>query len=381
MKFKKILSSVVAAAMAVTTFSAFSTTATAEDVSTTNYITINGASSEWQVNFTTSVIQQTIEEGTHTYEFSFDVGNWGEATLNYSGGNAVQFLLVDTSGAQCYSDIELDIYVDDELKIDGAVPTYNPYAWDSKSSASVPAYSYALTQADSETIGDVVNKTVKFSVTVTYEPVTTDIWVDNGDGSYSLTRGTAASPAKFTISLDDGENHIATAVAITVEGGDGYTNGCFGSMVYDGNPGGTWENVTWDEESAVAIYNPSSSLETYPEFQVCYAAVGTKITISLVQSVYAYTKYEQQTNDGSACRGVMYIHESEVENIESVDFYFSNDGGVTTKKVSSTKYYESVSVGGSNMTAPDGYVIVAYAIKDIPVGASVTCEDIKLNWI
>ena len=369
MKFKKILSSVVAAAMAVTTFSAFSTTATAADTTLKTGGSYTAAPTSWDPNtidttFTTlsasdlSVVENdaliTItvvpNAGADTSDWAIAVGETMTGTWANSGGGTATKLevtaqkLLDIAGIDSFAEL---------------TSAYNVQIWNIDDGESIDSWSISY---DND-----------------YVAPTTDVWVDNGDGSYSLTRGTAASPAKFTIPLDDGENHIATAVAITVEGGDGYTNGCLGSMVYDGNPGGTWENVTWDEESAMAIYNPSSSLETYPEFQVWYAAVGTKITISLVQSVYAYTKYEQQTDDGSACRGIMYIQESEVENIESVDFYFSNDGGATTKKVSSTKYYESVSVGGNNMTAPEGYVIVAYAITNIPDGESVTCEDIDLN--
>ncbi|MBQ8883361.1 MAG: hypothetical protein IJ031_02025 [Oscillospiraceae bacterium] len=366
MKFKKILSSVVAAAMAVTTFSAFSTTSTAETLyytgSLDEYNTIN-YSFDITALADTDAISATVYDSTieDADAYPFILFQLSDSNTNWGNDCYISKPITDDIAEANAETITVTV---GELK--AKYEEVVGSAWTSSTKLRFAFWN-----------GGTANTTIE--VDTDYVAPTTDVWVDNGDGSYSLTRGTAASPAKFTIPLDDGENHIATAVAITVEDGDGYTNGCLGSNVYDGNPGGTWENVTWDEESAMAIYNPSSSLETYPEFQVWYAAVGTKITISIVQSVYAYTKYEQQTNDGSACRGVMYIQESEVENIESVDFYFSNDGGATTKKVSSTKYYESVSVGGNIMTAPEGYVIVAYAITNIPDGESVTCEDIDLN--
>ena len=369
MKFKKILSSVVAAAMAVTTFSAFSTTATAETLNYTGswdeYNTIN-YSFDITALADTDAISATVYDSTVEDDaaYPFILFQLSDSNTNWGNDCYISKPITDDIAEGNAETITVTV---GELK--AKYEEVVGSAWTSSTKLRFAFWN-----------GGTANTTIE--VDTDYVAPTTDVWVDNGDGSYSLTRGTAASPAKFTIPLPDGgENLIATGVAITVEGGDGYTNGCVGSLVYNGTPEGAWENVTWDEESAVAIYIPSDSIESDPEFQVWYAAVGTKITISIVQSVYAYTKYEQQTNDGSACRGVMYIQESEVENIESVDFYFSNDGGVTTKKVSSTKYYESVSVGGNNMAAPDGYVIVAYAIKDIPDGESVTCEDIKLNWI
>ena len=82
--------------------------------------------------------------------------------------------------------------------------------------------------------------------------------------------------------------------------------------------------------------------------------------------------YVQTTEDGSAARFVMLISEELAENSSEVSFNISNGTSSVTR--TSTSCYDSISAAGAQLTAPEGYVFVAYAVTGIPSGVSVTCE-------
>lgn len=82
--------------------------------------------------------------------------------------------------------------------------------------------------------------------------------------------------------------------------------------------------------------------------------------------------YVQTTEDGSAARFVMLISEELAENSSEVSFEISNGTSSVTK--TSTYCYDSISAAGAKLTAPEGYVFVAYAVTGIPSGVSLTCE-------
>ncbi len=362
MKFKKILSSVIAAAMTVTTFSAFSTTATAETLNYTGtwdeYNTIN-YSFDITALADTDAINVTVYDSTveDAEAYPFILFQLSDSNTNW--------------GNNCY--IEKAI-TDDITEGDAETITVTVGALKAKYEEVVgSAWTSSTKLRFAFWNGGTANTTIE--IDTDYVAPATDAWVDNGDGSYTFTKGSeAGGGTDLALPLGGALSQtLAVSFDVTVEGGASGTVGA--------NVNGAWtkangDEAAWTNTSSVQWFF-NGKLNTVPMFQIWWANAGSKITISNINFVYSHTAYLQETTDGTAVRGVMYIEESLVNDVKTVDFTFSN--GTDEVTVSSTKYYKTVSVAGEPITAPEGYVFVAYAVTGIPADADVICTKIKLN--
>ncbi len=242
------------------------------------YVTVNGISDMGSICFNTQSRSERkkIEAGTHTYELNYTTKSYSD-DLDYSGvieGIDVQVLIADTTGAQNYTDMSIDIYVDGEKKVSVDEDTYgfkyNKEAMDYSIDEVAPGFMYELRSADIDVIGTITpGSTVTFKVTVTYTPI-----------------------------------------------------------------------------------------EPYVEYQ-------------------QYTEYTKNNAKYKGIRGLMLIPIEDAEEAESVDFKFSN--GTKEVTVNSKKCYSKITVAGNTIVAADGYVFVAYAMSGVPDGTTVTCTGITVN--
>ena len=86
-----------------------------------------------------------------------------------------------------------------------------------------------------------------------------------------------------------------------------------------------------------------------------------------VGTLYAQTAYVPGPDDSynyQSKRFVALISEESAASATSVVFSLTN--GVSEVTRTSTKCYSSVSVAGSSIVAPEGYVFVAFAVTNIP---------------
>lgn len=242
------------------------------------YVTVNGISDMGSICFNTQSRSERkrIEAGTHTYELNYTTKSYSD-DLDYTGvveGIDVQVLIADTTGAQNYTDMSIDIYVDGEKKVSIDEDTYgfkyNKEAMDYSIDEVAPGFMYDLRSADNTAIGTInAGSTVTFKVTVTYTPI-----------------------------------------------------------------------------------------EPYVEYQ-------------------QYTEYTKNNAKFKGIRGLMLIPVEDAESAESVDFRFSN--GTKEITVNSKKCYSKITVAGNTIVAADGYVFVAYAMSGVPDGTTVTCTGITVN--
>ena len=115
-----------------------------------------------------------------------------------------------------------------------------------------------------------------------------------------------------------------------------------------------------------------------------YAGKSNSTTVTEVSyfsnTIEADTPYLQTTNviNGVySARAVMLVSESDARSASKVTFSFNN--GSKTVDVESVKCYSTVTACGDTLEAPDGYVYVAYAIKNIPSTVTLTCSGIVLE--
>lgn len=110
-------------------------------------------------------------------------------------------------------------------------------------------------------------------------------------------------------------------------------------------------------------------------FQVEEIDPGMKLVIKSVDilSMSPRSTYIQYVSNGDGTcnmRMVDMIDETVAKSAKSVDFTakFSLDGTEIDKTavLTTTSYYKSVSACGEQITADDGYVFVAYVIKNVP---------------
>lgn len=352
MKIKKILSTAVAAAMAVTTFSAFSITGNAAvtEITSGDYEVIIPSWSDSVdttfVRFSTKGISEddvievkvTIPEGRKDGEIAVietTKYDWQKAITSATGAETLNFTLADVyekQGVESLSEIVLQYWNSDFVE------------------------------------GDIISYSV--SINGDYVAPTTDVWTNNGDGTYTYLKGDAdTTPFMIDLSSYNEANILSITVDYEVKGG---ANGCLG--VNDASKEkDAWTTANWDNNSTSVTLDVNGA-EGDAQFQLWWCQTGTEITIKNITVFEKDQWYIQETAPVSgkkAVRFVKLITKAEAEATPSVDLTINN-GKDGNRRVTLDNCYNTVSAAGEKLTAPEGYVFVAYAIKNVPENINLT---------
>ncbi len=160
--------------------------------------------------------------------------------------------------------------------------------------------------------------------------------------------------------VEEGDN---LEIAFTTSGGQFYV-----TDMSDWNSSAVWYN------SGSSIIVPVTSAMIANGIMMNGAdATIDKVTVYNVpasSTIEPNVTYKQISDDNSAVRFVQLISQELADNSSEVTFTISNGSSTVTR--TSTSCYDSISVAGSELTAPEGYVFIAYAITGIPFEAAAT---------
>lgn len=354
MKLKKILSAVLAGTMAVTAMASMSMFGASAADSKVLFTGEKEFSSDWNGNITVG---------------ASELQYWSDASVK------VEYTL--TEGAS-YSQLQLK-YVDAD------------YAWLDLSEVvdvTGTSYTFDLSAEDLELVtagnqfivGGCSLTVTKVTITGTYDAPELDAWCDNGDGTFSYSSSVQGGPENGTLSINLAnytDANFADITSITVEmETTGFANGCIGLN----DTSGTWTQKG-HEGSTVTLDVDGVEAGQSLQIQLWWVNAGSNITIKDViveaasSELQPNVKYAQKTDvvDGKYSeRFVMMISEEDAIAAKKVTFTLGN-GSATVNKTSKN-YYTSISVAGDTLTAPEGYVFVAYAVKNIPESITLTCD-------
>lgn len=112
---------------------------------------------------------------------------------------------------------------------------------------------------------------------------------------------------------------------------------------------------------------------------------GANITItsiSVTPAIRPNVTYKQETavaNGVKSVRFVQLISEERAESVSSVSFTLTN--GTASTSVTTNKCYDAVSAAGATITAPEGYVFVAVAVKNVPADVDLGVAAVEFTDI
>lgn len=146
----------------------------------------------------------------------------------------------------------------------------------------------------------------------------------------------------------------------------------------------TGENLKPNGNTAAEDPN-SAEAKKVPAAEKTAVAADTAITSTNVATSDAATKTVSQKSASTAGkytqRFFMLLDEADVTKYDAVRIRISvTDSNGTVNGVFKTKkYYKSITVGGTKIEAPEGKVFIAFALKNIPDGATVNYSEITLQ--
>lgn len=362
MKMKKIMSAIVAGAMAVSTMASMS---------------IMGASAESS--------SKSLWTGTQEFTSGWS-GNVtiGASNLQYWSDASVTVDFTCTDGTD-YSQLQLK-YAD------------AGYSWHDLSEVVTvtgeTSYTFDLSASDLETVtagtqfivGGCNVTVTKVTITGDYNAPTFDAWTDNGDGTYSYVNSAQGSQSELV--GDASVLYIDLSKYTTADYADiqsitvdmettGYANGCIGLN----DAAGDWKSAN-HSGSSVTLNVDGVEDGQQLQVQLWWMNAGSKATVKNVtieakepDGIVANRLYCQKTdveNGVYSERFVMMISEEDAANYSKVKFAINN--GSKTANVYTTKYYTSISAAGATIVPGDGYVFVAYALKNIPEDVTLTAD-------
>lgn len=196
MKFKRMASAVMAAAMAVTSSVVCEITANAE--ATIPVVNVKGNTNSWALNLNYS--PEVTVTGTDT---SYDITITNKATYGdtFSGGAlAVNFFDPDNCGEN-YKVVSVTKADNSVIEINGT-PTLNQYLWNG--STSVRGYEYAFTAEQLTSIGSIdIDESIVINVQAEYDDGSNDDVVWTGSTDLGTDWGTSVSVSAFNINEND----------------------------------------------------------------------------------------------------------------------------------------------------------------------------------
>lgn len=414
MKLRRILSTAVAAVMAMTTFTVSAFTVNAADY--TGGVTLaynSGDGSNWgyfSADFSTwnefsldgvTYNSMTVAELADTYEAitasitpaSFTAGA-GLAGLNSAPALTNGYVRVELSLAE-----EADgdvVKVNWNNPVAGTSSKFTAIGEEATSTLDLTtvdaAYENYIVRDITVVIGmdfgdqaDVSGATGDKSVTFTFadSPViegvgdyvapTTDVWNDNGDGSWTYIT-TDDSISNLSLPYNGTGVVESVSVDLTIEGG--YAGGGLGA-----NVNGAWASKGSDGNFTNGTFTWSDINDTISglEFQTWWTAAGTTITVSNLvvteaTGLVADRAYVQLADDGEGtqyARIVMKVDAADAEAATRVKFDICYEGDTADSQYT-TCYYTSITSDGDEIAAEDGYVYVAVVLTGVPADATAT---------
>ena len=353
MKFKRALSVMMALVMMIAVLAVMPTKV---DAATTEY---TGTVDEWgTVNFTLDLTTLADTDVIYIDAFHAGTAEWPTVVVQLSDANT-------NWGNDCYIQCSANAGTTESepqrltVSVADLKAKYNEVVGSDWTSSTALRIGFWNEASCKETI----------YVDSSYVAPTTDAWVDNGDGSYSYTAtegGSGTSNLESPFPSADA-SVLSISFKVTVEG---YANGCLGANMPD------WVQTTWELSggSKTVTVDTSAGYKGGAQFQIWWINGGSTVTVSDISVVKADQTYKQISDDNSAVRFVQLISEEKAAEASEVTFTISNGSSTVTR--TSTSCYDSISVAGSELTAPEGYVFVAYAITGVPseaVAAALTC--------
>lgn len=378
MKLKRILSTAIAAVMAVTSFAVTTFTANAaanEPITIWEGELVAGNWAEW-ATIDTNVFAG-YENVTLYFEYSYDasVGDpYPKVSIKDSSWGDIKYVDFSTSAAHATVSTTL---TDDEL-------------------AAVTANSTFILQGASF----ILHK-VSFTAVADgdYVAPTTDVWVTNEDGTYSYQctannpegaseyggapisgTGTLTIPAA-AFGIVDISTVESVSFTLTSNGMWMYANGTACGQAFELQNGAD-ETVSAEFSLDASAFNTAGDLV----IDISWINKGTTLVVSdLVVTTNEPTDtlipnltYAQLSADGTAIRFVQMISKELADETSEVVFTITTPDG--TGSISSTNYYTSISEYGTSLTPAEGYVFVAVAVTDIPADLSLGDVDCAVSF-
>lgn len=135
---------------------------------------------------------------------------------------------------------------------------------------------------------------------------------------------------------------------------------------------GTLTKTLKDDYKDVTSYLTINWLKLYDE----EGNVVTTWTAPIEEGV-VYAQETAAENGVKAVRFVQMISEADANAAESVTYTITN--GTASTEVTSSACYTTIKAGGEELTAPEGYVFVAVALKNVPEAATITGDNATLK--
>lgn len=266
MKLKKILASLTAAAMAVTTM-AFAPVSAAEYDNSKPFIEIDGRTQYYALD--TWRTAQNLTEGTQTYHFETTTGGYDDT---FTGEDLTVYFYDVAKGA--LSDLEVVSFeVNDEVvasNLTGAVK--DDSTWDNIANADAGGSRKSIVVADSENNVTIpANATISLDIKATYTPVTvssTGVWEQNSNGKWQISGGGSGGSINKELELDldtDLDYSEIDSIKVDLLVCGEFVNGSIG--INDATP--DWNAVDWDSDTNLS-----------PELNLDGVESGAKLKIS-----------------------------------------------------------------------------------------------------
>ena len=376
MKLKKLFAGLVASAMAVSTMASMSIA----EVSAAGKTLASDAvyncemvptSESWGVNATTmqgltSLLQSyEMMEAYESITFTAHIDNvvGVDSAQNFEGTVYVQSNTWDdwTEYGKANADASGNYSVTFKLS------DFNIAAGKSLGQVGIKWFAFGAT------VGTNVTADITYSITTSGAGLTNDVWVDNGDGSYTFKSvDSTLSSRQVADTLPEGWTVIAKAKStkagtFAFAGADAAT----GSWT-DINNGGVQLQANTE---TLVVWTTDRDINT-PQFQNWDDLKGYTITLSNIRVIpksddistlrgdtgYKQFGYDEEGNVYQ--RNIEIIQKSALESTTKATFTFTY--GDVKKSVDVTKYYTGIKVGDSVVNCPDGYVLICQTVKGIP---------------
>ena len=239
-------------------------------------------------------------------------------------------------------------------------------------------------QANCQVWGVDFDDEVDYKITVIhdYEPPKVDVWVDNGDGTYSYTASTNGNGKNLALTPSSGVAGQTLSMDITV---DGYANGVIGA-----NIDGEWGNVTGQWENTTKISKKFTGTVDSLQLQLWWVNAGTTVTVSNIalskNEVTLINGYEyhwvSKNEDGTwNYRAAKVYPKSEIEGKDSMQFKFkvNTANGIVTREGTTQMYYTGVADTATETykMVSDDIVISSVVLNNIP--AAISPDDVTFS--
>ncbi len=216
---------------------------------------------------------------------------------------------------------------------------------------------------------------------ITDDTELTDVWVDNKDGSYSYTNsknsGSSTTLEIPVSALTDENPENIISVTFSTPSGNGQVEmvDALGNVIK--NSSNTQEGGTLQKGDNTFTVNGLKADSTIKFTCWWINKDGTETVKATVTTLQKDTLYKQVTvasgEEGSkkySARFLKLVAKDSVADKSKAIFTINN--GTKDIETVTTEYYTSITAAGGALTAPEGYVFLACAIKNIP-------EDITLE--